>query len=93
MVIAFLKLVNAHGLKTEHISPYTPEQNGVVERFMQTMKEECIWLHAFPSFNEAKRINEGTRDIRWEEHPFPPPQNYDQGVSPISASAARKGCV
>jgi putative transposase len=55
---AFLQLVNAHGLKTEYITPYTPEQNGVVERFMRTMKEECIWLHTFSSFSEAKRIIE-----------------------------------
>jgi len=55
---AFLKLVNAHGLKTEYIMPYTPEQNGVVERFMRTMKEECICLHAFSSFSGAMKIIE-----------------------------------
>ena len=27
---AFLQLVNAHGLKAEYITPYTPEQNGLL---------------------------------------------------------------
>jgi len=54
----FLRLVAAYGLDTEYITPYTPEQNGVVERFMRTLKEECIWLHMFASFTEAKRIIE-----------------------------------
>ena len=34
--------VKAYGIKQEFIIPYTPEQNGLVERFMQTIKEECI---------------------------------------------------
>jgi putative transposase len=54
----FLKLIAAYGLDTEYITPYTPEQNGVVERFMRTLKEECVWLHMFASFSEAKRIIE-----------------------------------
>jgi putative transposase len=55
---AFLKVVNDHGLKTEYITPYTPEQNGVAERFMRTLKEECIWLQSFSLFTEAKRTIE-----------------------------------
>jgi len=54
----FLRLVAVYGLDTEYITPYTPEQNGVVERFMRTLKEECIWLHTFTSFTEAKRMIE-----------------------------------
>ena len=54
----FMKLVAAYGLETEYITPYNPEQNGVVERFMRTLKEECIWLQGFDSFSEAKRIIE-----------------------------------
>ena len=54
----FMKLVTAYGLDTEYITPYTPEQNGVVEPFMRTLKEECIWLQEFASFTEAKRIIE-----------------------------------
>ncbi len=53
----FMKLVAAYGLETEYITPYNPEQNGVVERFMRTLKEECIWLQGFDSFSEAKGLS------------------------------------
>ena len=33
-----------------------PECNGVAERFMRTLKEQCIYLHQFQSLEEARRI-------------------------------------
>jgi putative transposase len=33
-----------------------PECNGVIERFMRTLKEQCIYLHRFESLAEARRI-------------------------------------
>jgi len=33
-----------------------PECNGVAERFMRTLKEQCIYLHQFESLEEARRI-------------------------------------
>lgn len=42
-------------LSQEFITPYTPEQNGMIERFFRSLKEECIWLHNFETFDEAKR--------------------------------------
>jgi putative transposase len=54
----YLKLVHRYGLEPEYITPYSPEQNGVIERFMRTLKEECIWMHLFSSFKEAKAIIE-----------------------------------
>ncbi len=42
-------------LRQEFVTPYTPEQNGIVERFFRSLKEECVWLHNFPSFVEAKQ--------------------------------------
>ena len=41
-------------LKQEYITPYTPEQNGMIERFFRTLKEECAWQHNFASYREAK---------------------------------------
>jgi len=29
-------------LKQEYITPYTPEQNGLIERFFRSLKEECV---------------------------------------------------
>ncbi len=33
-----------------------PECNGVAERFMRTLKEQCIYLHQFRSLAEARQI-------------------------------------
>jgi putative transposase len=42
-------------LAQEFITPYTPEQNGIIERFFRTVKEECVWQHNFLSFEHARR--------------------------------------
>jgi putative transposase len=33
-----------------------PECNGVAERFMRTLKEQCLYLHRFRTLDEARRI-------------------------------------
>ncbi len=48
---------------TAFITPYTPQQNGLIERFFRTLKEECVWQHQFESFEHAKRVI--TQWIRW----------------------------
>jgi putative transposase len=50
-------------LRQEFITPYTPEQNGIVERFFRSLKEECVWQHNFGSFEEARRAV--SRWIHW----------------------------
>ena len=50
-------------LDQEFITPYTPEQNGLIERFFRSLKEECVWQHRFESFEEARK--EVTRWIGW----------------------------
>ena len=40
-----------------------PEQNGLVERFFRSLKEECVWLHNFGSFTEARTAI--TKWIEW----------------------------
>jgi putative transposase len=42
-------------LRQEFITPFTPEQNGVIERFFRSLKEECAWQHTFANFREARR--------------------------------------
>ena len=51
-------------LRQEFITPYTPEQNGVVERFFRSLKEECVWRHNFPSFTAARAAI--TAWIHWD---------------------------
>ena len=50
-------------LRQEFITPYTPEQNGLIERFFRSLKEECVWQTLFKSFSEAKSAI--TRWITW----------------------------
>lgn len=50
-------------LTQEFVTPYTPEQNGLIERFFRTLKEECVWQHQFRSYAEARRAI--TRWIEW----------------------------
>jgi putative transposase len=43
-------------LRQEFITPYTPEENGLCERFIRSFKEECVWQHRFDSIEQARRI-------------------------------------
>ena len=56
-------------LRQEFITPYTPEQNGMIERFFRSLKEECIWQHNFSSFAEARRVIQHW--IRWYNNERP----------------------
>ena len=42
-------------LTQEYITPYTPEQNGLIERWFRSLKEECIWVNRFADFAAARR--------------------------------------
>lgn len=52
----YRKLARSYGLAQEFILPHTPEQNGVAESFMGTLKLECIWQHRFATYVEAKTV-------------------------------------
>jgi putative transposase len=51
----FRRACRDYHLRQEFITPYTPEQNGVIERFFRSLKEECTWQHIFADFREARR--------------------------------------
>ncbi len=54
----FRQACRDYRLAQEFIVPYTPQQNGLIERFFRSLKEECVWQHRFGSFKEAQqRIN------------------------------------
>jgi len=53
---AFVKVARRYGLTQEYITPYTPQQNGMIERFFLTLKQECVWLHRFESRDHAFRL-------------------------------------
>lgn len=59
----FRAVCGLYRLPQEFCTPYTPEQNGMIEWFFQRLKEECVWRHRFPPFSGAERaVHEW---IRW----------------------------
>ena len=48
-----VKVVHRYGLGQEYITPYSPEQNGMIERCFLTLKQERAWLHRFDSRDHA----------------------------------------
>jgi putative transposase len=52
----FRRACRDYRLSQEFITPYTPEQNGLIERFFRSLKEECTWQHNFQTFEEARTV-------------------------------------
>lgn len=53
---SFTALVKGYGLRQEFITPHSPEQNGMVERVIRTLKEQCVHRHRFESLQHASRV-------------------------------------
>lgn len=65
----FRQACRDYRLQQEFTTPYTPEQNGIIERFFRSLKEECVWQQTFQTFEEARRI---IRDwMHWYNHGRP----------------------
>ena len=52
----FTKIVRSYGLKQEFITPHCPQQNGMVERFIRTLKEQCVHRRRFETIQHAMRV-------------------------------------
>lgn len=52
----FTRLVRSYGLKQEFITPHCPQQNGMVERVIRTLKEQCVHRHRFETQQHASRV-------------------------------------
>ena len=53
---SFTALVRSYGLKQEFITPHCPEQNGLVERVIRTIKEQCVHRQRFETLQHAARV-------------------------------------
>ncbi|WP_240802175.1 integrase core domain-containing protein [Vogesella urethralis] len=53
---SYTALVKSYGLQQEFITPYTPEQNGMVEQVIRTLKEQCAHRHHFERLAHASRV-------------------------------------
>lgn len=51
----FVRLCRKWNVRQEYITPYTPEQNGLVERLFKSLKDECLWRYNFVSILEAQQ--------------------------------------
>lgn len=51
----FTALVRGYGLRQEFITPHCPQQNGMVERVIRTLKEQCVHRQRFDSIQHAAR--------------------------------------
>ena len=55
-VKALSSLVRSYGLRQEFITPHSPEQNGVLERVIRTLKEQCVHRYRFETLQQATRV-------------------------------------
>jgi putative transposase len=52
----YTRLVRRYGLRQEFITPHCPLQNGMVERLIRTLKEQCVHRHRFETQQHAMRV-------------------------------------
>lgn len=52
----YTRLVKSYGLRQEFITPHCPQQNGMIERVIRTLKEQCTHRHRFESQQHASRV-------------------------------------
>ena len=66
---AYTRLVRSYGLRQEFITPHCPQQNGMIERVIRTLKERCIHRHRFETQQHASRAI--AEWIRFYNHRWP----------------------
>ena len=52
----FLRFSVHWGFRIRACRPYRAQTKGVAERFIRTLKEECIYLHDFETLEEAREV-------------------------------------
>jgi putative transposase len=56
------RMVRSYSLRQGFITPHCPQQNGMIERVIRTLKEQCVHRHRFETQQQALRvIGEWTR--------------------------------
>ncbi|MEM9763727.1 MAG: integrase core domain-containing protein, partial [Pseudomonadota bacterium] len=51
----YTSLVRSYGLRQEFITPHCPQQNGMMERLIRSLKEQCVHRQRFESLTNASR--------------------------------------
>jgi len=52
----YTALVRSDGLQQEFITPHCPQPNGMVERVIRSLKEQCVHRHRFKTLQHASRV-------------------------------------
>lgn len=52
---SYTALVRSYGLSQQVITPHCPQQNGMIERVIHTLKEQCVHRHRFETIQHASR--------------------------------------
>lgn len=52
----YTALVRSYSLRQEFITPHCPQQNGMVEWVIRTLKEQCAHRHRFETLQHASRV-------------------------------------
>jgi len=52
----YVRLAKSYGMRQEFITPHCPQQNGMVERVIRTLKEQCVQRHRFENHRHASRV-------------------------------------
>ncbi len=89
-----MAVARRYGLGQEYITPYTPEQNGMIERFFLTLKQECVWLHRFENRDHAFRVIAEWLDRYDAERPhsalgYLTPKEYPREISGLTCTKTR----
>jgi putative transposase len=66
---ALAKWANKHGVALQFIQPGKPMQNGYVERFNRTYREEVLNCYVFETLGEVRRMTEDWRRRYNEQRP------------------------
>jgi putative transposase len=56
---SYTLLVRSYGLQREFITPRCPHQNGLMERVIQTLEEQCLHQHRFVTRQHASQVISG----------------------------------
>lgn len=51
----FQREIRFFGIQPSPAFPEEPETNGIMERFIRTLKEQCLWVHRFRNLEEARQ--------------------------------------
>ena len=58
----FRKSMKLLGIRSEYIQKHTPEDNGDIESFHNSLKTDYIWVNDLETFEDAKKLMESAFD-------------------------------